>query len=230
MGPDKRTGPAPALDAARPAPQPAEQAPVPAGPASAESLQIGQNISAVHDFYSREELKRSAPQRQAERIGAFVGRPAFLLAILLFVAVWIVVNLALLVAGRAPFDEPPFIWLQGVLGLAALLTTTVVLIKQDRVDKLSEQRAHLDLKVTLLIEQKTAKLIDLMEELRRDLPNVRDRSDAAALALQQAMSPAEVLAAMHEKVTLADGSTSPATASAVVAAPVGPPARTASDA
>ena len=210
MALDPRTQPKPAHQAVHPAPRPA--AAVPAGTDSAESRQIGQNISAVHEFYSREELRRSAPQRQAERIGAFVGRPAFLLAILLFVAVWMATNLALLASGRAPFDEPPFIWLQGVLGLSALLTTTVVLIKQDRVDKLSEQRAHLDLKVTLLIEQKAAKLIDLMEELRRDLPNVKDRPDAGAAALQRAMSPEAVLAAMQEEVILPDGSTSPATA------------------
>ncbi len=36
----------------------------------------------------------------------------------------------------------------------------------------AEQRAHLDLKVTLLTEQKAAKLIDLLEELRRDLPKL----------------------------------------------------------
>jgi uncharacterized membrane protein len=99
-----------------------------------------------------------------------------------------------------------------VVGLAALLTTTVVLIKQDRVAKLSEQRAHLDLKVTLLIEQKAAKLIDLMEELRRDLPNVHNRLDPGAVALQQAMGPDAVLAALDEEVILPDGSTSPSTA------------------
>jgi uncharacterized membrane protein len=107
-----------------------------------------------------------------------------------------------------PFDDAPFFWLQGLIGLAALLTTTVVLIKQNRVASLGEQRAHLDLKVTLLIEQKTAKLIDLMEELRRDLPNVKDRHDPGADLMQQAMSPEGVLAALDEEVTSPDGSIS----------------------
>jgi uncharacterized membrane protein len=191
----------------------------------AEGGQVGQNIAAVHDFYTREEQKRSPSQRHAESIGGFVGRPAFLVVILLFVSVWMGVNLALIAWGKAPFDEPPFIWLQGLTGLAALLTTTFVLIKQNRVDKLSEQRAHLDLKVTLLIEQKTAKLIDLMEELRRDLPNVRDRHDSGAAVMQQAMSPEGVLAALDEAVTSPDGSISASTAvPAVPARPAGPPA------
>ena len=180
---------------------------VPAAAPSAESEQIGQNISAVHEFYTREELKRSASQRHAESIGGFVGRPAFLVVILLFATFWIGANLALPLSGLLPFDAAPFHLLQGIVALAALLTTAVVLIKQNRVDRLAEQRSHLDLKVALLIEQKTAKLIDLIEELRRDLPNVKNRHDSGAAVLQQAMSPEVVLAALDEKVTSPDGST-----------------------
>lgn len=180
---------------------------VPAAAPSAESEQIGQNISAVHEFYTREELKRSASQRHAESIGGFVGRPAFLVVILLFATFWIGANLALPLSDLLPFDAAPFHLLQGIVALAALLTTAVVLIKQNRVDRLAEQRSHLDLKVALLIEQKTAKLIDLIEELRRDLPNVKNRHDSGAAVLQQAMSPEAVLAALDEKVTSPDGST-----------------------
>ena len=101
--------------------------------------------------------------------------------------------------GMAEFDPAPFFWLQGIVGLGALLTATVVLTKQNRLAKLAEQRAHLDLKVTLLTEQKAAKLIDLLEELRRDLPDVRNRHDPEAAALQQSMNPALVLAALDER-------------------------------
>ena len=52
--------------------------------------------------------------------------------------------------------------------------------------------------MTLLTEQKVAKLIELLEELRRDLPNVPDRHDAAAVALKESMNPDEVLAALDE--------------------------------
>jgi uncharacterized membrane protein len=65
--------------------------------------------------------------------------------------------------------------------------------------QLAEQRAHLDLKVTLRTEQKTAKLIDLLEELRRDMPNVRDRHDPEATALQKSVNPDRVLAALDER-------------------------------
>jgi len=185
-------------------PLPAAPAPAPApaqNPTSAsERVEISQNIEAVLAFYTREDQKISRSQRIVERISLFAGRPIFLTLILLFVASWLLANLVLRQLGLHEFDPAPFFWLQGTLGLGALLTATVVLTKQNRLERLAEQRAHLDLKVTLLTEQKTAKLIDLIEELRRDLPNVRDRHDPEAAALQQSMKPDAVLAALDERI------------------------------
>lgn len=167
-------------------------------PAGPERDQISQNIEAVLEFYTREELKISSSQRILEQISSLIGQPIFLGIILLFVALWIISNLLLLHYGMAEFDPPPFLWLQGIVGLGALLTATIVLTKQNRLAKLAERRAHLDLKVTLLTEQKAAKLIDLLEELRRDMPNVKNRHDSEAVSLQQSMNPDLVLATLDE--------------------------------
>lgn len=179
--------------------QSASNTPAAGTPEPSESDQIRQNINAVLNFYTREEEKMSYWQRVLERISCLIGQPAFLGFILLFVTLWMLGDTALRLAGLAEFDPPPFLWLQGIVGLAALLTTTVVLTKQNRLAKLEQQRAHLDLKVTLLTEQKAAKLIDLLEELRRDLPNVRNRHDPEAVVLQQSMNPDLVLAALDER-------------------------------
>src|SRR5271163_4723725 len=88
-----------------------------------------------------------------------------------------------------------------MVGLAALLTATMILTTQNRQAKLMEQRMHLDLQVNLLSEQKTAKLIELLEELRRDLPNVRDRHDSEAEVMQHAAEPMKVIAALEEQTT-----------------------------
>ena len=164
-----------------------------------ERDQISQNIDAVQKFYTRVEEKISHWQRILEHVSSFIGQPLFLGFILLFVALWVIVNIVLRLLGMTEFDPAPYFWLQGIVGLGALLTATVVLTKQNRLAKLEEQRAHLDLKVTLLIEQKVAKLIDLLEELRRDLPNVKDRHDPEAAVLQQSMNPGSVLAALDER-------------------------------
>ena len=173
--------------------------PVPsAAPLQSEGDQISQNIEAVVGFYTREDNKISRSQRALERVSDFIARPVFLGLILLILALWIITSVVLRRFGIADFDPPPFFWLQGIISLGAFLVATAVLIKQDRLGKLAEQREHLDLKVTLLTEQKTAKLIELLEELRRDLPNVENRHDPEAAALKQSMNPDQVLAALAE--------------------------------
>ena len=119
-----------------------------AAPSANENEQISQNINAVLDFYTREDEKISYWQRLLERISCVIGQPAFLGLILLAVALWILGDEAMPWLGRAEFDPAPYFWLQGLVGLAALLTTTIVLTRQNRMAKLEEQRAHLDLKVT----------------------------------------------------------------------------------
>jgi uncharacterized membrane protein len=185
----------PAAPAARvpPPPRPGETA------VEADGDQISQNIAAVLEFYERAEQKISGSQRILERLSEFVGRPLFLGITLIFVALWIAVNVGTHQLGGVEFDPAPFFWLQGIIGLGAMLIATTVLAKQNRLARLADQREHLDLKVTLLTEQKAAKLIHLLEELRRDLPNVRNRHDSDAVALQQSMNPDLVLAALDER-------------------------------
>jgi len=173
--------------------------PDPGNVARPEHYQTSQNIEAVLDFYAREEHRVTRSQRLLERISLLIGQPAFLGFILAFVAIWMLASFAFRRAGIAAFDAPPYFWLQGIIGLGALMSAIVVLSRQSRLAKLAEQRAHLDLKVTLMTEQKTAKLIDLMEELRRDLPDVVNRHDPDAAVLQQSMNSDQVLAALDER-------------------------------
>ncbi len=160
--------------------------------------QTSQNIEAILSFYEREEKKISGSQRILERVSEFIGRPIFLGIVVIFVVLWILANFLTSKLGYVEFDPAPFFWLQGLVTLGTLLMSSIVLIKQNRSAKMDEIRAHLDLKVTLLTEQKAAKMIDLLEELRRDLPNVKDREDNHASALTQAMNPNLVTATLEE--------------------------------
>ena len=102
--------------------------------------------------------------------------------------------------GIARFDPPPFNKLGLLVSTSALLMTTGVLIRQSRQEKLAEQRAQLTLQLSLLSEQKIAKLIGLVEELRRDLPNVHDRHDPEAEVMQEAADPHTVLTALEQNL------------------------------
>jgi uncharacterized membrane protein len=74
----------------------------------------------------------------------------------------------------------------------------MVLTAQNRQDREGEQRAHLELQVSLLAEQKTTKIISLLEELRHDLPVVKDRKDRIADAMQERVDPQAVLSALED--------------------------------
>ena len=159
---------------------------------------INRNISDILELQEKEFASLSAAQRRLEALSRKVGRPGYMVALLIAVAVWISLNLLRARLGLRPFDPPPFQWLQGVLTLIALLTATVVLIGQRRETRLSEQRAHLDLQINLITEQKVTKLIHLIEELRQDLPMVRDRHDPHASALQKPTDAGRVLSALQD--------------------------------
>jgi uncharacterized membrane protein len=175
--------------------------PTPSGETPVDSVpeHISQNIDSILAFYRREEQKISDSQRLLETVGGFMGRPSYLACVLAFVALWLLANGLCKLLGFQPLDPPPFFWLGGIVGLGALLTTTVVLITQNREAKLEEQRLELELQVNLLTEQKTTKLIHLLEELRRDLPMVKDRHDPEAAALQKPTDPKELLATLEER-------------------------------
>ena|SRR5665213_441609 len=106
---------------------------------------IGQNVEDVVELQRRDWETVTPSQRRLERVSRFVARPLYLLGILWIVALWIIINSGAAVVGFAPMDAAPFQWLQGLLTLVALLTTTIVLIAQNRQTKLEQQRAHLAL-------------------------------------------------------------------------------------
>jgi uncharacterized membrane protein len=83
------------------------------------------------------------------------------------------------------------------------------LVYQTRQGQLSEERSHLMLQLNLVTEQKIAKLISLVEELRVDLPNVKNRDDLEAEVMKQAIDPQAILEVLqHNSEHLSPSSTS----------------------
>ena len=60
------------------------------------------------------------------------------------------------------FDPYPFSLLTLVVSLEAILLTGFVLISQDRMTKLADRRAHLDLQVNLLAEQELTAILKVV--------------------------------------------------------------------
>jgi uncharacterized membrane protein len=112
-----------------------------------------------------------------------VSRPMFIGALALIFGLWIGANLVALEVGRVPLDPPPFQGLQLIVGLGSLALVLLVLGAQRREDQLNERMRILNLELALLGERKTAKIIALLEEQRRDSPQLPNRIDPEAVAM-----------------------------------------------
>ena len=164
--------------------------------------QLIQENAAVNDLLKKQaEAGLTNLHRPIEQIGALIARPQFIIGTISIFIGWIAINLTLKATHRPVWDQPPFYWLQGLITFLALVVTAIVLIAQARQAQIAEQRSQLQLQFAVLNEQRSAKIIELLEELRSDLPNVRDRIDEDAEVLGQSTKPEAILQAME---TLAD--------------------------
>jgi uncharacterized membrane protein len=160
---------------------------------------VSENIGKISEFYARHEERVTPTQAAVEKIALFLGSPGYVAGNLVFVVCWIVANLVAPEFGWNQIDEPPFFWLQGFIALNAFIISTTVLIRQNRMSRLADHHAHLDLQVNLLTEEKSSKIIALLEELRRDLPNVGNKVDSEAEEMAKPADAKAVLSAIEQE-------------------------------
>jgi uncharacterized membrane protein len=152
------------------------------------------NLELLSRFKDREDAQISGVQLVIERISAFFGSPAYFAFAVAFIAAWGLLNGWAAHAGLHAIDPPPFFWLQGLVSSNALLLTVAVLIRQNRMAQSAEHRAHLDLQINLLSEQKVTKILQIVDELQRELTALRGRSDSDVAEMTK---PADAHALMH---------------------------------
>jgi uncharacterized membrane protein len=162
---------------------------------------INKNIESVVALHAQEERNLSHHRRWVGTVTHFFSRPAFLYVIVTIVLLWILSNTAPKKWNLPRFDPPPFNELSVGLSFSALLVTVGVLIQQDRQEKLAEQRAQLSLQLSMLSEQKITKLIALVEEMRRDLPDLQNRPDLEVEEMQKVADPHHVLTVLQETLS-----------------------------
>ena len=168
-------------------------------PASALPPNFDETVQAVARFRASHYDDATLMQRTVNLLTGRLSRPGFVGVLTLLIALWLALNVAMIWMGRKPIDAPPFYWLQGTVAIAALYMAALILTTQRHADQLAQYREQLTLQLAVLGEQKTAKIIQLLEELRRDTPQVADRVDAQAAAMSTPSDPQAMLDAI--KVT-----------------------------
>ena len=168
--------------------------PAPSGLAGHEEESVDQ-IAALHVEHYR---SASALQRAIDWATDKLGRPSVVAGVILGLAVWCAGAFA---ASGGQIERPEFTWLELAATLAALLIAMLILVTQRRENLLAERRDQLTLELAILADKKTAKVIELLEEIRRDAPALADRKDPVSAAMARPADPGQVLAAIDRRMT-----------------------------
>ncbi len=159
---------------------------------------IEDTVRSIAELHVQHYRDASLYQRIIDGITAQVGRPGFVGVVTAVIALWAGCNLLLPRLHVVPFDPPPFPWLQGTITTAALYIAILILTTQRRENLLAEHRSQLTLEISMVSEQKMAKLIGMIEQLRRDNPMIANHLDPEAIAMSRPADPQAMLDAIKE--------------------------------
>jgi uncharacterized membrane protein len=158
---------------------------------------VDKAVRSVTQLHSDHHGRTTTSQRAVNSITALMGRPWFIALAGFSVAVWIAANLIASELGLQAIDPPPFPWLEVAATLFSLFVVMLVLVAQKHEDELNAHRDTLTLELAILSEHKIAKVIQLLQELRRDSPHVQDRDDPQAEQMAEPADAGSVLAAVR---------------------------------
>src|SRR5687768_10885148 len=155
---------------------------------------VDRNIDTLIEICNNLERRRSRSDRMADGITRFSGSMGFVYLHVLWFAAWILYNEA---AHRqwlplTAFDPPPFGLLTLVVSLEAIFLATFVLITQNRMSEVADQRADLDLQIDLLAEYEVTRVLVLADAIAEHL-GLAAGDDPEIEELKNDVSPEAVL-------------------------------------
>jgi uncharacterized membrane protein len=160
---------------------------------------VEEAVRAVASMHVVHESEATAADKVVDRLASMVARPGFLILVVAAMAIWVAASLLF---GRRWPDAAPFPWLSLSVSCLAIFIAILILASQKRADRLVQRRQQLALEVSLLAEDKVSKIIDLLEELRRDLPNVHNRVDLEAIEMAAKPDHETVMDIIEERTAL----------------------------
>lgn len=145
------------------------------------------NVEAIASLEKSAKTNRSRSDHVVDSIAQFCGNMIFIWIHLLWFALWIGFNLY----AMHPFDPYPFQFLTFTVSLEAIFLSSFILISQNRQNKISELRNHLDLQINLLSEQENSKMLSMLHVISKQLGVSEQDPDAAVL--EQITKPEELM-------------------------------------
>jgi uncharacterized membrane protein len=126
------------------------------------STHMEKNVRAIAELERAAMEERTPGDRISDAITRVAGSAAFIVVHVGFFAAWVAVNAGWLPV-IAPFDAYPFNFLTLVVSLEAIFLSIFVLMSQNRMSRMADRRAHLDLQVDLLAERELTVMLHMLK-------------------------------------------------------------------
>jgi uncharacterized membrane protein len=152
---------------------------------------VHRNIRALAEVRRQEDARRTISDRVADAVTHFAGSMWSVAFHALFFGGWLVANLGW-VPNVRPWDPFPFVMLAMIASVEAIFLSTFILVSQNRMQKLADRRAELDVQISLLSEHELTRAIHLLDEVARAM-NVRRPPDPELHEIKQDVAPEKVV-------------------------------------
>jgi uncharacterized membrane protein len=132
------------------------------------------------DSIARQEYEfleqRTLSERVGDRIAGFAGSMSFVLIHVLLVLSWVLINVNQ-VSWISRFDPYPFSLLGMIVAVEAVVLSSFILMRQNRMTKRAERRDHLNLQIDLIAEKEITKLLQMVHAICDDMGLKHDLTD-----------------------------------------------------
>ena len=161
---------------------------------------IRDNIEAVANIEKQFLDNRSPVDRVVDAVADFTGSLTFVLLHLFGFVFWGLVNF-----GDIPaiprFDPYPFALLSTAVSAEAVVLSTFVLMKQNRMAKRADEREHLHLQINLLAEKEITKILQLVSTLCDNAGVAGGKTDPEMLELTQNTAVHDLAEELREQIS-----------------------------
>src|SRR3984893_5899516 len=131
---------------------------------SEDSKQRQSHIDSIVRQEEEALERRSSSERLADAGGVFAGSPFFIVLHLGLVIAWLVVNSGE-ISRVPPFDPHPFSLLAVFVPVEAVILSSFILMRQNRMMRRGERRDPLNLQVDLLAEKEITKVLQMVRAI-----------------------------------------------------------------
>lgn len=128
--------------------------------------------SATRNVNVEEAAQLTLADRAADLIAEFGGSWKFIIAAVVFVNIWVWINMWLAWIGKINFDPYPFLLMSTAINVLSILQAPIILMSQNRQSHKDRLRAEIDYQVNLKNELALNEILERLKTLER---NYRDQ-------------------------------------------------------